>query len=49
MAKEFGGSYTKITLKKKYMNNQKKNIYIYFNKVEEKNIILEELIPLLGF
>ena len=31
------------------MNNHNIYIYIYINKVEEKNIILEELIPLLDF
>ena len=34
---------------KKYMKNHKIiYIYIYFNKVKEKKIIEEELIPLLG-
>ena len=34
---------------KKYMKNHNIYIYIYFNKVEEKKITQEELIPLLGF
>ena len=34
---------------KKYMKNHNIYIYIYINKVEEKKITQEELIPLLGF
>ena len=52
MVKESLMVYVQKLLLKKYMKNNNIYIYIYiffFNKVEEKKIIEEELIPLLGF
>ena len=47
MVKESLMVYVQKLLLKKYMKNN--YIYIYINKVEEKKIIEEKLIPLLGF
>ena len=51
MVKESLMVYVQKLLLKKYMknNNIYIYIYIYINKVEEKKIIEEKLIPLLGF
>ena len=55
MAKESLVVHIRKLLLKKYMKNHQIYIYIYiyffffFNKVEEKKITWEELVPLLGF
>ena len=48
MAKESLLVHVRKLILKKYMKNHKINFF-FFNRVEEKKTIEEELIPLLGF